>query len=139
MRALVLEEYNGLLVMKDVPVPTISPHEVLVRVSNVGVCGTDLKIRAGRMGLDALPLIMGHEVGGEVAEVGSEIEYVAPGDRVAVQMPNSFGYAVAAFGVPAGRVMVAMAGHFASDLEQTHADQAAAVSTSSDGTSERNA
>ena len=84
MRALVLEEFNGQLIMKDVPVPTISPHEVLVRVRNVGVCGTDLKIRAGRMGLDVLPLIMGHEVAGEVAETGSEVEDFAPGDRVAV-------------------------------------------------------
>ena len=84
MRALVLEEFNGPLIMRDVPVPTIGPHEVLVRVRNVGVCGTDLKIRAGRMGLDALPLIMGHEVAGEVAEVGSEVEGFSPGDRVAV-------------------------------------------------------
>ena len=84
MRALVLEEFDGPLVMKDMPVPTITLHEVLVRVRNVGGCGTDLKIRAGRMGLDSLPLIMGHEVAGEVAQVGSEIEYLAPGDRVAV-------------------------------------------------------
>lgn len=70
--------------MKDVPVPTISPQEVLVRVRNVGVCGTDLKIRAGRMGLDVLPLIMGHEVAGEVAETGSVVEDFAPGDRVTV-------------------------------------------------------
>jgi len=60
----------------------------LVRVRNVGVCGTDLKIRAGRMGLDVLPLIMGHEISGEVAEVGGSVATGAggftPGDRVAV-------------------------------------------------------
>ena len=64
--------------------PQISSHEVLVRVRNVGVCGTDLKIRAGRMGLNVLPLIMGHEVAGEVAEVGSEVQGVTPGDWVTV-------------------------------------------------------
>jgi len=84
MRALVLEEFNGLLLMKDLPTPEIGPDEALVRVRNVGVCGTDLKIRAGRMGLDVLPLIMGHEVAGEVAEVGSRVSDFAPGDRVAV-------------------------------------------------------
>ena len=84
MRALVLEEFGGPLVHKDIPVPAIDSHEVLVRVRNVGVCGTDLKIRAGRMGLNVIPLVMGHEIAGEVAEVGSGVRGVAPGDRVAV-------------------------------------------------------
>jgi D-arabinose 1-dehydrogenase-like Zn-dependent alcohol dehydrogenase len=84
MRALVLEEFGGPFTRKDVATPQIGPHEVLVRVRHVGVCGTDLKIRAGRMGLDVLPLIMGHEVAGEVAEVGSEVGECAPGDRVLV-------------------------------------------------------
>ena len=70
--------------MKEVPRPEIAPHEALVRVRYIGVCGTDVKIRAGRMGLDVLPLIMGHEVAGEVAEVGSEVQGFSPGDRVTV-------------------------------------------------------
>ncbi len=59
MHALVLEEFNGPFIPKEVPTPRINSHETLVRVRNVGVCGTDLKIRAGRMGLAALPLIKG--------------------------------------------------------------------------------
>jgi len=51
MRALVLEQFGGPFVAKEVPTPAIAPHEALVRVRNVGVCGTDLKIRANRMGL----------------------------------------------------------------------------------------
>jgi propanol-preferring alcohol dehydrogenase len=84
MRALVLEEFGGPLVLKEVPTPTISSHEALVRVRNVGICGTDLKIRAGRMGLNVLPLIMGHEIAGEVAQVGSDVQGFEPGDRVTV-------------------------------------------------------
>ncbi len=84
MRALVLEQFGGPFIRKDVAVPVVAPHEALVRVRNVGVCGTDLKIRAGRMGLGVLPLIMGHEVAGEAAEVGSEVHGFAPGDRVLV-------------------------------------------------------
>ena len=84
MRALVLEQFNGPFVSKDVPTPTIAPHEALVRVRNVGVCGTDVKIRADRMGLGVIPLIMGHEIAGEVAEVGSDVRGFAPGDRVVV-------------------------------------------------------
>ena len=84
MRALVLEEFGGPLIPKDVPVPSIDSQEVLVRVRNVGVCGTDLKIRAGHMGLDFLPLIMGHEIAGEVAEVSAGVAGFATGDRVTV-------------------------------------------------------
>jgi propanol-preferring alcohol dehydrogenase len=84
MRALILEEFGGPFILRDVATPRIGLHEALVRVRNVGVCGTDLKIRAGRMGLDVLPLVMGHEVAGEVAEVGSEVRGFAPGDRVTV-------------------------------------------------------
>jgi len=84
MRALVLEQFGGPFVAKDVAVPAIGPHEALVRVRNVGVCGTDVKIRAGRLGLDVLPLVLGHEIAGEVAEVGREVRGFAPGDRVAL-------------------------------------------------------
>jgi len=84
MRALVLERFGGPFVAKDVPTPAIAPHETLVRVRNVGVCGTDVKIRANRMGLGVIPLIMGHEIAGEVAEVGREVRGFAPGDRVVV-------------------------------------------------------
>lgn len=84
MRAWVLEEFGKPFVRRDVPTPSPKSHEALVRVRNVGICGTDLKIRAGRMGLDVLPLIMGHEVAGEVAEVGADVQGVRAGDRVAV-------------------------------------------------------
>jgi propanol-preferring alcohol dehydrogenase len=84
MRALVLERFDGPFVPKDVPTPAVAPHEALVRVRYVGVCGTDVKIRADRMGLGVIPLIMGHEIAGEVAEVGSAVRGVAPGDRVVV-------------------------------------------------------
>jgi len=84
MRALVLEQFGGPFVTKDVPTPAIAPHEALVRVRNVGVCGTDVKIRANRMGLGVIPLIMGHEIAGEVTEVGSEVRGFAAGDRVIV-------------------------------------------------------
>lgn len=92
MRALVLEEFGGPFIRKEAPVPTIGPQEALVRVRNVGVCGTDLKIRAGRMGLDVLPLIMGHEIAGEVAEVGPEVPGFAPGDRVLVNFYVTCGH-----------------------------------------------
>ena len=92
MYALMLEEFGGPFTLKDMASPRIGPHGALVRVRNVGVCGTDLKIRAGRMGLNVLPLIMGHEVAGEVAEAGNEVRGVTLGDRVAANFYVSCGH-----------------------------------------------
>ena len=84
MRAAVLEQFGSPLVVKEVEIPSIGPHEVLVRVRNCGVCGTDLKIKAGRWGPAPLPMIMGHEAAGEVVEVGPEVLDFRSGDPVVV-------------------------------------------------------
>jgi L-iditol 2-dehydrogenase len=65
----------------DVPMPQILPDEVLVKVSCVGVCGTDLKIQDGRFGTN-VPVIVGHEFAGEIASVGASVINLAPGMRV---------------------------------------------------------
>jgi len=82
MRAAVLEEFGSPLIVKQVEVPSIGLHEALVRVRYCGVCGTDLKIKAGKSGPAPLPMIMGHEAAGEVVEVGQEVVDFRPGDRV---------------------------------------------------------
>ena len=84
MRAAVLEEFGTPLNIRQVEVPRIGPEEVLVRVRNCGVCGTDLKIKAGKSGPAPLPMIMGHEAAGEVVEVAPGIAEFQPGDRVVV-------------------------------------------------------
>ena len=62
------------------PVPT--PHQMVVAVRACGVCGHDLLARRGALGT-ALPVVLGHEIAGVVAEVGSAVRAVA-GDRVAL-------------------------------------------------------
>jgi len=63
------------MTLRDVPRPTCGPNDVLIRVRHAGVCGTDLHIwewdswAAGRL---RLPVVVGHEFAGEVAELGSE-------------------------------------------------------------------
>ena len=61
------------------------PEEALVRVHNVGICGTDLSGYLGKMPFFSYPRIPGHELGVEVVEVGSEVTNVKPGDRCAVE------------------------------------------------------
>ena len=84
MRAAVLEEFGKPLAVRQMEVPGIGRHDALVKVRYCGVCGTDLKIRSGRWGTADLPMIMGHEASGEVAEVGPEVSDFRPGDRVVV-------------------------------------------------------
>jgi 2-desacetyl-2-hydroxyethyl bacteriochlorophyllide A dehydrogenase len=69
------------LAVDDVPTPEPRQHEVLVRVTHSGICGTDLKIFTGAMPA-AYPLIMGHEMAGEV--VDGHGDGLTPGQRVLV-------------------------------------------------------
>ena len=68
--------------LETVPVPTIGPGEMLVRVHSCGVCGTDLKKIS--TGSHSAPRIFGHETSGVVAAVGAGVLDYRPGDRVVV-------------------------------------------------------
>jgi L-iditol 2-dehydrogenase len=70
--------------IEDVPEPTAAAGEVKIRVLACSMCGTDLKIfRSGHFRI-APPRVMGHEIAGEIVEVGAGVEGWAPGDRVQV-------------------------------------------------------
>lgn len=80
----------GSLEMIDIPKPEISDDEVLVKVKYCGICGTD--VHAYKMpGIFAGELIPGHEPVGVVEAVGANVDYLAPGDRVAVGPPGDCG------------------------------------------------
>lgn len=85
MRAAVLRRFGEPLALEEVPVPTPSPGEVLVRIHASGVCHTDLHTADGEWPLKpATPLILGHEGAGVVAAVGSEVRELKEGDRVGI-------------------------------------------------------
>jgi Zn-dependent alcohol dehydrogenase len=66
------------------------PHEVLVRVEAVGVCGTDLHVVKGEWDRPK-PMVLGHEGAGTVEAVGDEVDSVRPGDRVVLSWAPSCG------------------------------------------------
>lgn len=68
----------------EVPKPEIKADEVLLKIKKVGICGTDLHIYHGGMKVP-LPLIMGHEFVGDVAEVGLDVTNVKVGDRAVAE------------------------------------------------------
>src|SRR3984957_13567521 len=80
MKAMVLRAPRS-LGLEDVERPKPGPGEVLVRVTNTGVCGTDLKIFDGAVPVK-YTLIMGHEMVGEVVEGGND--RIPNGDRVII-------------------------------------------------------
>jgi 2-desacetyl-2-hydroxyethyl bacteriochlorophyllide A dehydrogenase len=74
--------------VENVADPHCRADEVVVRVSQVGICGTDLHIYRGEYHSD-FPLIAGHEFVGEIVELGKSVTGLRCGERVAVD-PNLY-------------------------------------------------
>ena len=91
MQAAVWTELN-VMKIKEVPIPVIAPHEVLVKVRSAGVCATDLEVYSGRFEYSRPPLILGHEIAGEVAETGGDVIGWQTGDRVVVETSIGCGH-----------------------------------------------
>ncbi len=74
--------------LQERDIPTPKADEVLVKIENVGVCGSDMHFfESGRVGnwiVDG-PLVLGHESGGTVVEVGKDVKDLKVGDRVALE------------------------------------------------------
>lgn len=85
MKALLLSERYELSLL-DLDSPPPAEGEVKVRVLTCGICGTDTHIVKGES-RSTLPVVIGHEFGGIVEEVGEHVESVKPGDMVAID-PN---------------------------------------------------
>jgi propanol-preferring alcohol dehydrogenase len=68
----------------EIPVPEPGPGQLLIRVGACGVCRTDLHVADGELPHPKLPLVLGHEIVGQVARVGPGVERFREGDRVGV-------------------------------------------------------
>ena len=99
MKAAVLYEV-GRIAVRDVPTPRPGPREVLLRISAVGLCGTDWHIFAGHgnyhrdergqpIPFTRAPQILGHEIAGIVEETGAAVHDLRRGDHVVVDQGRS--------------------------------------------------
>ena len=82
MKAMVLSEPGAPLRLEVVPVPGIGPNDVLLRVRATGVGLTVVIMTAVPGRVTSFPRIPGHEVAGEVVEIGPEVSHVKIGERV---------------------------------------------------------
>lgn len=83
--------------LEEVPVPRVSSGELLVRIRASGICGSDLM---EWYRVKKAPLVLGHEIAGEIVEVGEGVKDFRPGDRV-----------FASHHVPCGKCRYCLAGH----------------------------
>ena len=85
MKALVKAKAEPGIWMEDVPIPKIAPDEVLIKIHRTSICGTDMHIYNWDEWAQAnvpVPMVTGHEYGGEVVEVGSTVRRVKVGQHV---------------------------------------------------------
>ncbi len=81
--------------LESIPVPSIGPNDVLVRVRAASICGTDIHIydwdpwSASRI---KPPLTFGHEFCGDIESIGSEVSGLAPGEFVSAEMHLNCGH-----------------------------------------------
>jgi NADPH:quinone reductase-like Zn-dependent oxidoreductase len=97
MKAIVIHETGGpeMLKLQDVPDPVPGPCEVLVRVRACALNHLDLWTRAGQAGRPVpMPHILGNDIAGEVAALGSPVEGLAVGQRVMLSPGTSCGRCV---------------------------------------------
>lgn len=73
--------------IEDRPQPKADKGEIVVRVAACGLCGTDQHIFHGELAQVRYPLVPGHELAGEIVEVGAGVDWLHEGERVAVD-PN---------------------------------------------------
>jgi alcohol dehydrogenase, propanol-preferring len=85
MRAMLLDAPKSHLRLGDLPIPTPDRGQLLIRVRACGICRTDLHIVDGELTHPKLPLVLGHQIVGTVAEIGDrEQSRFQIGDRVGV-------------------------------------------------------
>ena len=84
MQAALLLNPGKALELTDVALPVPAPGQVLLRNRSCGVCRTDLHIADGEINAPDMPLILGHQIVGEVVDVGSGVASNKIGQRVGV-------------------------------------------------------
>ncbi|MBI5538356.1 MAG: L-threonine 3-dehydrogenase [Deltaproteobacteria bacterium] len=85
MKALIKSKREQGIWMGEVPTPEIGPNDLLIKIHKTAICGTDIHIfnwDDWSQRTIPVPMVVGHEFVGEVAEIGAAVQGFAIGDRV---------------------------------------------------------
>lgn len=77
-------EKPGQFLVKDADEPQLDAGQVLIQMRRIGICGTDLHAYQGNQPFFQYPRILGHELAGEVLELGEGVSGLSIGDRVGI-------------------------------------------------------
>lgn len=80
----VVEPGKMRLIEKEMP-RIVHGNEVLIKVRMVGICGSDMHIYHGTSPVATYPRVIGHEMVGEIAEIGADVTRLTPGDKVVME------------------------------------------------------
>src|SRR5210317_769598 len=94
MKYIVCEEPNK-FVLKEKEIPKKEQNEALIKIHRVGICGTDLHAYSGNQAFFTYPRILGHELAGEILEIGENSQHLNVGDNVIVMPYVSCGACLA--------------------------------------------
>lgn len=75
----------GVINFEEVPIPQIDKNEVLIKIIKIGICGSDIHVYHGEHPFTSYPITQGHEVSGEIVEIGEEVEGLKAGMKVTIQ------------------------------------------------------
>lgn len=95
MKALIKNKAAPGIWMQEVPVPTIGPHDVLIKIKKSAICGTDIHIYqwdTWAQNTIPVPLVIGHEFVGEIVAVGEHVTSFKIGERVSGEGHIACGY-----------------------------------------------
>jgi len=75
----------GEIVFEEVAVPEISAEQVLVKIMNIGICGSDIHVYHGEHPFTSYPVTQGHEVSGEIVKTGENVSGFYAGQKVTIE------------------------------------------------------
>lgn len=75
----------GEIEFREVTIPEIKDDQVKIKIRKIGICGSDIHVYHGKHPFTSYPVTQGHEVSGEIVELGKEVKGLAPGQKVTIQ------------------------------------------------------